>query len=318
MIDRLIALSVRHRGVVLVGAVALAIVGVRAVYRTPVDAIPDLSENQVLVFAAWPGHSPPEVEDQVTYPLALRLQGTDGVRVVRSSSDVGYALLSVIFDESVSVAEARRRVGERLDGVAADLPAGVTPNLGPDAAATGQIFWYTVEGPGQDPGRLRAIQDWYVRPQLAAVPGVAEVASVGGTPIEYQVEPDPLKLRDRGVTLAALTEAVARANAAVGGDVVHKGNAEFVVRGVGVLGAAAEGLSREERTSRVFADLERVVIPREGNSPVLLSDLATVSVGSRPRRGSLEKDGNEVCGGVVMMRHGENPLEVTRRLRARL
>jgi Cu(I)/Ag(I) efflux system membrane protein CusA/SilA len=318
MIDRLIALSVRYRGVVLVAGVVLALIGIRAVFRTPVDAIPDLSENQVLVFAAWPGHSPPEVEDQVTYPLALRLQGTDGVRVVRSSSDVGYSLLSVIFDESVSVPDARRRVGERLDGASADLPPGVTASLGPDAAATGQIFWYTVEGPGHDPGRLRAIQDWYVRPQLAAVPGVAEVASVGGTPIEYQVEPDPVKLRDRGVTLAALTDAVVKANAAVGGDVVQKGNAEFVVRGVGSLGAGAENLSPEERTRRVVADLERIVIPRDNGPPVLLSEVAMVSVGSRPRRGSLEKDGNEVCGGVVMMRHGENPLEVTRRLRAKL
>lgn len=318
MIDRLIALSVRHRWAVLAAAAVLAVVGVRSVYRTPIDAIPDLSENQVLVFAAWPGHSPPEVEDQVTYPLALRLQGTDGVRVVRSSSDVGYSLLSVIFDESVSVPEARRRVAERLDGAQADLPPGVTASLGPDAAATGQIFWYTVEGPGHDPGRLRAVQDWYVRPQLAAVPGVAEVASVGGTPLEYQVEPDPIRLRDRGVTLAALTDAVARSNAAVGGDVIHKGNAEFVVRGVGALGAGADGPSPEERTRRVVADLERVVIPREGGSPVLLSEVAAVSVGGRPRRGSLEKDGNEVCGGVVMMRHGENPLEVTRRLRAKL
>lgn len=318
MLDRLIALSVRHPGVVLVAAAVLAVVGIRAVYRTPVDAIPDLSENQVLVFAAWPGHSPPEVEDQVTYPLALRLQGTEGVRVVRSSSDVGYTLLSVIFDESVSLPEARRRVAEKLDGVAAELPMGVTPSLGPDAAATGQIFWYTVEGPGHDPGRLRAIQDWYVRPQLAAVPGVAEVASVGGTPIEYQVEPDPLKLRDRGVTLAAISEAVAKANAAVGGDVVHKGNAEFVVRGSGTLGAGAEGLSPEERARRIVADLERIVLARESGPPVLLADVATVSVGSRPRRGSFEKDGNEVCGGVVMMRHGENPLAVTRRLRAKL
>jgi copper/silver efflux system protein len=318
MIDRLIALSVRYRGAVLLAAVALALVGVRAGYRTPVDAIPDLSENQVLVFAAWSGHSPPEVEDQVTYPLALRLQGTDGVRVVRSSSDVGYSLLSVIFDESVSVPEARRRVGERLDGAAADLPAGVTPSLGPDAAATGQIFWYTVEGPSYDSGQLRAIQDWYVRPQLAAVRGVAEVASVGGTPIEYQIEPDPLKLQARGVTLAALTEAVAKSNASVGGDVVHKGNAEFVVRGVGALGAGADNLSPEERTRRIVADLDRVVVPRADGSPVLLSDVALVSVGSRPRRGSLEKDGNEVCGGVVMMRHGENPLEVSRRLRAKL
>src|SRR4029077_8589733 len=188
-----------------------------------------------IIFTAWPGHSPPEVEDQVTYPLTMHLQSIDGVRVVRSSSDVQFSLIHLIFHESVSVSEARRRVNERLSAAAADLPAGVTPTLGPDAAATGQIFWYTVEGAGHDPGRLRAIQDWYVRPQLASVPGVAEVASVGGTPIEYLVEPDPLKLRDRGVTLEAITEAVAKANAAVGGDVVHKGNAEFVVRGVGAL-----------------------------------------------------------------------------------
>jgi copper/silver efflux system protein len=318
MIDRLIAFSIRHRVLVILAAVALGILGIRAARHTPVDAIPDLSDNQVLVFTAWPGHTPPEVEDQVTYPLSLHLQGIDGVRVVRSSSDVHYSLINIILEESVSVQIARARVAERLAAAGAILPSGVTPSLGPDAAATGQIFWYTVEGAGHDPGRLRAVQDWYIRPQLASVPGVAEVASVGGFPIEYEIEPDPLKLQARGVTLGAIQDAVTQSNAAVGGDVIHKGNAEFVVRGVGWLGAGADDLSPEERSRRVLADLERIVIPRADGSHVLLGEVATVSVGSRPRRGAFEKDGNEVCGGVVMMRHGENPLEVTKRVRAKL
>lgn len=318
MIDRLIALSIRHRTLVIVAALALAIVGVRALRTTPVDAIPDLSENQVLVFAAWPGHSPQEIEDQITFPLALQLQGVEGTRVVRSASEIDYSLIHVIFEEGVSAEAARRRVAERLDGARAQLPADVSPTLGPDAAATGQIFWYTVEGRNQDPGRLRAVQDWYIRPQLASVAGVAEVASVGGSPIEYQVEPDPLKLQAHGVTLSSVSDAIASSNATVGGDVVHKGNAEFVVRGVSRLGAGPANAPAEEVARRVVADLERVSIPRPGRSPVLLSEVATVSIGSRPRRGSFEKDGNEVCGGVVMMRQGENPLEVTRRLRTKL
>lgn len=318
MIDRLIAFSIGHRTIVIVAALALAIVGVRAIRQTPVDAIPDLSENQVLVFTSWPGHSPQEVDDQVTYPLALQLQGVEGARVVRSASEIDYSLIHVIFEEGVPTDAARKRVAERLDAARSQLPAKVNPSLGPDAAATGQIFWYTVEGRGLDPGRLRAVQDWYVRPQLAAVPGVAEVASVGGSPIEYQVEPDPLKLQALGVTLEAVTDAVAASNAAVGGDVVHKGNAEFVVRGVSRLGAGPANVPPEEVTRRVVADLERVSIPRPGRSPVSLSEVASISVGSRARRGSFEKDGNEVCGGVVMMRHGENPLEVTRRVRAKI
>src|SRR4029077_20998107 len=161
-----------------------------------------------IIFTAWPGHSPPEVEDQVTYPLTMHLQSIDGVRVVRSSSDVQFSLIHLIFHESVSVSEARRRVNERLSAAAADLPAGVTPSLGPDAAATGQIFWYTVEGAGHDLGRLRALQDWYVRPQLASVPGVAELASVVGFAMEYHVEVDPRKLQARGVALSSVLDAV--------------------------------------------------------------------------------------------------------------
>lgn len=318
MISRIIALSIRHRAAVIVAAFGLAILGVRAVHRTPIDAIPDLSENQVLVFTAWPGHSPQEVEDQVTYPLALKLQGVEGVHVVRSASEIDYSLIHVIMSEGVPVEVARRRIAERLEAARGELPADVAPALGPDAAATGQIFWYTVEGRGHDPGRLRAIQDWYIKPQLSGVPGVAEVASVGGSPIEYQVDTDPVKLQARGLTLAAVMDAVATSNAAVGGDVVHKGNAEFVVRAVGWLGVGPDSVTPEQRSRRVVADLERVVISRPGGSPVQLSEVATIGLGVRPRRGSLEKDGSEVCGGVVTMRHGENPLEVTRRLRAKI
>jgi Cu(I)/Ag(I) efflux system membrane protein CusA/SilA len=315
MIERVIDFSVRRRWVVILAAAALAVWGVRAAYRTPVDAIPDLSENQVLVFADWPGHGPREVEDQVTYPLALRLQGLAGVRVVRSSSDVGFSLISVIFEDGVGWEAARRHVGEALAGAGSDLPGGVNPRLAPDADATGQIFWYTVEGPGHDPGRLRAVQDWFVRPQLASVPGVAEVASVGGSPAEYQVDLDPLKLKAFGVAPAQAAEAVARANAAAGGDVVHKGNAEFVVRSAGWLGALPGG---DTDPQRLLRDLENVPLAGAGGTRLRLADVARVGLGPRPRRGVLEKDGNEVTGGVVLMRHGENPREVTRRLRRKV
>src|SRR5579883_3294062 len=214
MIERVIEFSVRNRGLVILAGLLLAGWGVYAVYHTPVDAIPDLSENQVIVFTEWPAHSPQEIEDQVTYPLSLQLQGVGGVRVVRSSSDVGFSMVSVIFEDGVGPAAARQAVAERLAAVGSALPAGVTPRLGPDAAATGQIFWYTVEGAGHDLGRLRAVQDWYVKPQLQAVPGVAEVASVGGHAPEYQVELDPPRLLALGVRPADVMAAVAKANGA--------------------------------------------------------------------------------------------------------
>ncbi len=318
MIERIIAWSIHNRLLVILAAAALALGGVLAIYRTPIDAIPDLSENQVLVYSEWPGHSPREIEDQITYPLALQLQGLAGVRTIRSSSDVSFSMISIIFDDTVAMATVRQQVAERLAGMGNNLPAGVTPVLGPDAAATGQIFWYTVEGRGLDLGRLRDIQDWYVRPQLAAVPGVAEVASVGGFRREYQIDVDPRKLQARGVLLTAVLDAVARANTAVGGDVLHKANAEFVVRGVGWLGAAPEELDPAERSRRVLADLEKVIVPRPDGTFVRLTDVASVGLGSQPRRGMLDKDGNEVCGGVVLMRSGENPLEVTRRLKQKV
>lgn len=318
MIDRVISFSVRRRWLVVLAALLLALWGARSAVRTPVDAIPDLSENQVIVFTEWPGHGPREIEDYLSYPLALELKGLAGVRVVRSSSDVGFSMISVIFEDGVGWDVARRQVGEVLARSATRWPAGATPRLAPDAAATGQIFWYTVEGRGYDPGRLRAIQDWFVRPQLSAVAGVAEVASVGGLPLEYQVELDPRRLRTHGIMPGQVAEAVRKSNAAVGGDVIHKGNAEYVARGVGWLGTRPGQTEAPTDPQRIVRDLETVTLVAANGTPVTLADLAKVTLGSAPRRGILEKDGGEATGGVVLMKHGENPLEVTRRLRAKL
>src|SRR5579871_2110988 len=317
MIERLIEFSIRNRGLVLLAGLLLALGGVYAVYHTPVDAIPDLSENQVIVFTQWPGHSPPEIEAQVGYPLSLHLQGLPGVRVVRSRSDFNFSMLSIIFDESVDFNTARQRVAQRLPSVSEALPPGVVPALAPDAAATGQIFWYTLEGPGQDLGRLRALQDWYVRPQLASVEGVAEVASVGGFASEYAIEVDPRRLHVLGVKLADVLTAVERSQAAVGGDVIHKANAEYIVRGVGWLGQS-DSEDAEFDPQRACRDLENVLVPKDAGGTVRLSEVASVALAPQPRRGVLEKDGNEVNGGVVLMRQGENPLEVTRRIKDKI
>src|SRR6266566_3566980 len=179
MIHRLIEMSLRNRGLIIVFYLGLAIWGYWALLHTPVDAIPDLSENQVIVFTDWQGRSPQEVEDQVTYPLTVNLQGLPGVKTVRSSSAFGFSMINIIFEDSTDLYFARTRVLERLNLASSYLPAGVVPSLGPDATGVGQVFWYTVEGP-LDPGQLRSIQDWFVRYQLNSVPGVAEVASIGG------------------------------------------------------------------------------------------------------------------------------------------
>ncbi len=318
MIDAIITFSIRRRGPVIAACCALAVLGAWAAWRTPVDAIPDLSENQVIVFTDWKGHGPREIEDQVTYPLALGLQGVSGVRVVRSSSDVGFSMISVIFEDGVAFDEARRRIDQRLARVQAQLPAGALAALAPDCLATGQIFWYTVEGPGLDLGRLRAVQDWYVRPQLSAVAGVAEVSSVGGYPYEYVVAVDPRRLTALGVALKQVIDAVAAANSAAGGHVITKGQAEYVVRGVGWLGASGQAGDTTFDARKAVADLEQVPLSTAASGIARLADLARVTISPGYRRGILEKDGNEVTGGVVLMSHGENPLEVTRRLKARI
>ena len=306
MIEKIIEFSIRNRFVVILATLGVVVWGVHAVINTPVDAIPDLSENQVIVFTDWMGRSPKEIEDQITYPLSVNLQGLAGVKAVRSCSEFNFSMINIIFEDNIDFYFARQRVLERLTLASTFLPPGVVPYMAPDATALGQIFWYTVEGEGQDLGRLRAIQDWYVRYQLNSVPGVAQVASAGGFPIEYQIDVDPNNLRAYNVTLGELFSAVAQSNSAVGGKVVQKGNAEYIVRGVGWI----------ESTK----DIEKTVVkadPEKG-TPIYVSNLGTVSLGSEFRRSVLEKNGNEAVGAVVMMRHGENPLEVTRRIKAKI
>jgi Cu(I)/Ag(I) efflux system membrane protein CusA/SilA len=195
MINRLIELSLRNRVLVIAAFLLLGGWGYWALLTTPIDAIPDLSDNQVIVFTDWPGRSPQEVEDQITYPLTVSLQGLPGVRVVRSSSAFGFSMINVIFEDAVDLYFARSRVLERLNLVTRSLPAGVVPTLGPDATGVGHVFWYTVEGKGYSLQDLRTLQDWFVRYQLNAVPGVAEVASIGGVVKQYQVDVDPNRLR---------------------------------------------------------------------------------------------------------------------------
>jgi Cu(I)/Ag(I) efflux system membrane protein CusA/SilA len=319
MIEKIIEASIRNRVLVLSLAAALAVLGIYAVLHTPVDAIPDLGENQVIVFTDWMGRSPQEIEDQVTYPLSLKLQGLAGVKAIRPSSEFNFSMITIIFEDGINFYFARERVLEKLTLAGTFLPPGVTPYLAPDATALGQVFWYTIEGGGLDLGRAWALQKYYVGPQLNAVPGVAEVGIVGGMPVEYQVDVRPETLRAYGISLGELDAAVARSNLTVGGRVVQKNNAEFLVRGVGWLGARnGETGSGPDAATKVIQDLENTVITERGGTPIYVKNVARVQMGSQFRRNIFEKDGNEVVGGVVMMRYGENPLAVTQRIKDKI
>jgi multidrug efflux pump subunit AcrB len=306
MINRLIHWSLHHRFIVLAGFLALCAWGVVALTRVPIDAIPDLSENQVIVYADWPGRSPQEVEDQITYPLSVSLQGLAGVKTVRATSMFGFSFLTVIFEDKVDTYFARTRVLERLNSLGELLPGGVVARLGPDATGLGWIYQYYLkdESGTQDLGSLRALQDTFVRYQLASVPGVAEVASLGGFVRQWQVEVSALKLKQYGVMLGEVMDAVAASNRNIGGKTIEENGAEYIVRGVGLVQSAA--------------DLESIaLLPRNG-TPLLLHDVATVRIGGDFRRGALDVNGRQVVGGIVVMRYGENAWQVIQDVKARL
>src|SRR5438874_6232310 len=269
--------------------------GYWALLTTPIDAIPDLSDNQVIVFTDWSGRSPQEVEDQITYPLTVNLQGLPGVRTVRSSSAFGFSMINIIFEDDVDVYFARTRVLERLSLASSFLPPGVVPTLGPDATGVGQVFWYTVDGP-YDPGTLRSLQDWFIRYQLNSVPGVAEVASIGGFVRQYQIDVDPMKLRAFNVPMRMVFEAVQRSNSNVGAKVVEANNMEYVVRGLGLIESVA--------------DIEDIVLTSMNGVPVYVKNVAAVQLGPEFRRGVLDKGGQDTVGGVVIIRYGANALDV--------
>ncbi len=311
MIHAIIAWSLRNRFLVACGALFIIAIGIFEVRRTPIDAIPDLSENQVIVFADWSGRSPQEVEDQITYPLSVNLQGLAGVKTVRANSMFGFSLLTVIFDEKIDNYFARTRILERLNYLGDILPAGVVPKLGPDATGLGWVYQYYFDVDpsqsskgGYDLGELRAVQDWFVRYQLNAVSGVAEVASIGGFVRQYQIEVSSAKMRAAKVTLQDVMEAVGQSNLNVGGKVIEENGMEFVVRGLGLVQSTA--------------DLEKTVLVEREGTPIYLRDVATVQVGGDFRRGALDVAGREVVGGIVVMRTGENAHEVIQRVKEKI
>lgn len=304
MIHRLIEFSLRNRGLIVALYLGLAAWGYWALLSTPIDAIPDLSDNQVIVFTDWTGRSPQEVEDQVTYPLVTNLQGLPGVRVVRASSAFSFSMINIIFEDHVDLYWARTRVLERLNLVSKQLPEGVVPTLGPDATGVGQIFWYTLESDQMNLRDLRTLQDWFVRYQLNSVPGVAEVASVGGYVQQYQVDVDPNKLRGYGIPLSIVVEAVERSNNNVGGNVVERAGEWAVVRGVGLIESVA--------------DVENIVIGASNGIPIYVRNVAEVKLGDAFRTGALDKNGKEAVGGVVIARYGVNTLEVIEAVKAKI
>ena len=303
MISRLIELSLKNRFLVLIAYALLGGWGYWALLRTPIDAIPDLSEDQVIVFTDWPGRSPREVEDQITYPLTVNLQGLTSVKTVRSSSAFGFSMINIIFEDDVDVYFARTRVLERLSLASSFLPSGVTPTLGPDATGVGQIFWYTVEGP-YDPGTLRSLQDWFIRYQLNSVSGVAEVASIGGFVRQYQIDVDPVKLRAYNVPMSMVFAAVQRSNNNVGAKVIEANDMEYVVRGVGLIESVR--------------DIENIVLSSVNGTPVYVRNVAAVQLGPEFRRGVLDKAGIDAVGGVVVIRYGANALQVIDSVKAKI
>ncbi|ACD96785.1 efflux RND transporter permease subunit [Trichlorobacter lovleyi] len=306
MIEKIIEYSARNRVVVLMLFGLITAWGLWAVYKTPVDAIPDLSDNQVIVFTDYPGRSPQVVEDQVTYPLATNLQGLPQVRAVRASSAFGFSMIYVIFEDKTDIYWARTRVLERLNYAASLLPAGVVPTLGPDGTGVGHVFWYTIEGKGYDLEQLRTLQDWFVRYQLNTVPGVAEVASIGGLVREYQIDLDPTKLQAYSISSAKVMEALKGSNKDVGGRLIEQADAEYLIRGQGYV--------------KSLADLENVVVGVDmRGTPIYVKNLGTVQLGGAIRRGMLDLNGQgEAVGGIVVMRYGENAKDVIDRVKEKI
>ncbi|MEE9162060.1 MAG: CusA/CzcA family heavy metal efflux RND transporter [Candidatus Neomarinimicrobiota bacterium] len=306
MIERIIEWSLNNRFIVILATVAAILGGLVAMWRTPLDAIPDLSDVQVIILTEYPGQAPQLVEDQVTYPLTTAMLAVPFAKVVRGYSFFGISFVYIIFEDGTDMYWARSRVLEYLSFISGRLPRGVNPQLGPDATGVGWVYEYTVESDRHDLQQLRSIQDWYLRYQLMSVPGVSEVASIGGFVKQYQVEVDPNKLLAYNVPLSKVKEAIQRSNNDVGGRLVEMAETEFMVRGLGYI--------------QSIDDLKQVPLGvDDSGTPILLGSLANIHLGPELRRGLAERDGiGEVVGGVVVMRYGENALRVIRDVRARL
>src|SRR5215510_1936612 len=309
MINRIIEFSARNRTLIVVLTICLTFYGVWSIRNIPLDAIPDLSDPQVIIYTEWPGRSPDLVEDQVTYPIVSAMLAAPHVSVVRGGSDYGFSYVYVIFDEGTDLYWGRSRVLEYLDKIRGKLPEGVAPTLGPDATGVGWAFEYALidKSGAHNLAELRSFNDWYLRYHLQSVPGVAEVAAVGGFVKQYQVTVDPNRLLAYGVPLTDVTDAVRKGNVETGGRLLEFSGAEYMVRGRGYVKSPD--------------DLERIVVkndPKTG-TPILVRQVAQVEVGPDIRRGVADLDGEgDTVGGIVVMRQGENALAVIDRVRAKL
>jgi Cu(I)/Ag(I) efflux system membrane protein CusA/SilA len=297
MLNALITWSARNRFLVLLATFAVTIAGVYAVVKTPLDALPDLSDVQVIIYTEVPGQAPQVVEDQVTYPLTTAMLSVPKSKVVRGFSFFGASFVYVIFEDGTDIYWARSRVLEYLNFAAGRMPRGIVPQLGPDATGVGWVYQYAVLGKNRTLAELRTIQDWFLRYQLTKAPGVAEVASVGGFVQQYQVIVDPVKLRSYGVPLMKVSQVIRDSNRDVGGRVIEMAEAEYMVRGRGYL--------------RGKADIEGLVVKSEKGTPVLIRDIARVELGPDERRGIAELNGEgEMVSGIVVARYGQNALDV--------
>ncbi len=306
MINKIIESSVKNRFIVILFTLLLIFWGIWAVYKTPVDAIPDLSDNQIIVFTDWEGRSPQIIEDQITYPLSSNLQGLPSVRDVSAVSMFGFSMIYVIFEDNVDIYWARSRVLEKLSSLRGLLPEGVTPALGPDGTGVGHVYWYTVKGKNYDLGQLRSLQDWFIRYQLNSVLGVAEVASIGGFVKQYQIDIDPVKLSAYKIDLKKVIEAVKISNKDVGGNLIENNNSEYIIRGLGYI--------------KSVRDIENIIIDYGVNGiPLYLRNIANVQLGPDLRRGLLDENGKgEVVGGIIVMRQGENAKTIIDRVKEKI
>ena len=305
MVNKLIEISLRHRYIVLTVALALLAWGIYSIQRNPVDAIPDLSENEVIVFTEWIGQSPQIMEDQVTYPLVSNLQGVPKVRDIRGSSMFGMSFVYIVFDDDVDIYWARTRVLEKLNYAQRLLPQGVTPALGPDGTGVGHIFWYHLDAPRMDLGEQRALQDWYVKFALQTVTGVAEVASFGGFEKEYQLVVDPLKLQFYSLSLTDVIKKVRANNDDVGGRKLDMSGMGYIIRGLGYI--------------KNKSDIENISLSNNNGIPVRVKDIGTVQMGGDLRLGIFDANGEgEVVGGIVIMRYGENADKVIQAVKKKM
>lgn len=305
MIESLISFSLRNRFLVLLVATGLFAWGIYSVSINKIDAIPDLSENQVIVFTEWMGRSPQIIEDQVTYPLVTNLQGLPQVKYVRGSSMFGMSFVYVIFNDDTEIYWARARVLERLNYAARLLPEGVSATLGPDGTGVGHILWYTLDAPGMDLGEQRAIQDWYVKFALQNVPGVSELASFGGFQKQYQITVDPNKLSYYGLSVPEVIQSIRSNNNEVGGRKFEQSGIGYIIKTTGYL--------------KSINEIENIPVKTVNTVPVKVRDIAVVQMTGETRLGIFDQDGEgEVVGGIVVMRYGENADEVIKAVKKKM